>query len=153
MPVILQCDNFPLTPSQVEELWQTACRERQYPDEPVAIRCVSEAQSQELNAQYRGKNMPTNVLTFSYPPAPTTPEPAHEHDVALCLKLATREAASRHQSAASYVARLLVHAFLHVTGLDHEKGAAAATLTHQLEQRILVQAGFGSQTLEHENIS
>lgn len=142
MPTTLVCDTFPLPPDAVEQLWQATIRRRQFGDETVAIRCVDAAEIQKLNQQYRQKDAPTNILTFSYGADPVLPESGPHHDVSLCLPVAKQEAGERHVELPSYVALLLAHAFLHITGLDHEKSSDEAAVTHKFEQEILEAQGF-----------
>lgn len=138
MPVTLHCDTFPLTASDVEKLWQLTRAYRQFPDEEIAVACVSEEKIQSLNNQYRGKDTPTNVLTFSYDT---------EHDVAVCSSVIEAEAAQRSVSITDYFALVLVHAFLHVVGMDHEASPAAAIETEAAERAILEQAGLTALSL------
>lgn len=139
-----EAENLPLKLTEVEQLWQETIRARDFPDETVNIKCVSPAEMRTLNKQYRGKDAPTNVLTFNYGPV------GHEvasHDIALCLSVAEREASERGVSLRDYVARLLVHAFLHATGMDHERSYEAARDTEQAERKILQAAGFQAASL------
>lgn len=128
MPVAVQCNNFALSGKKVTRLWRETATLRQYPDELVTVRCVDEQEIRRLNRQYRGKEETTNVLTFSYD---------GEHDIALCLAVAKREALGHDVSLRDYVAWLLVHAFLHVTGLDHERSTDEAVAARQAEVDIL----------------
>ena len=64
------------------------------------------------------------------------------HDIVLCLAVAEREAEAREMMLRDYAAWLLVHAFLHVTGLDHESSDQAAASTTQAEVAILAAAGY-----------
>ncbi len=155
MPTFVQCDDLPVTPAEVEMLWQETCTLHNYPDANVAIRCVSPTEIQQLNKQYRGTNAATNVLTFSYGTAdawPTIPDEnnaasATHHDVALCLPVAEAEAAARSASLRDYVALLLVHGFLHIVGLDHERSGAEEQTTRTHEATILSAGGFQSTAL------
>lgn len=130
MPVSIHCKNLPISPKEVETLWSRARDVRQYPDEEIGLRCVSVAEIQRLNKMYLGKNRPTNVLTFSY---------GKEHDIALCLSVARRQAPD---DFSSYVALLIVHAFLHVTGMDHTTSKKAWASMLEAEEKILRKAGF-----------
>lgn len=134
-------ENFPLTISEVERLWQATIHYRQMADAPVAVRCVLPEEMRMLNNQYRGKDRPTNVLTFSYPPT-SEMEMESGHDIALCLDVAQAEAKERQASLPDYTALLLVHAFLHASGMDHERSAEEAQATTVAEKEILQQAGF-----------
>lgn len=148
MPVtIINPRALPLSEKQVERLWQATIAARHYGDEAVTVRVVSEAESRELNRRYRHKDAPTNVLTFSDTEGipGVAAEPAHE--VALCLAVTEREAGERTIALPDYVALLLVHAFLHATGLDHEASNAAAQEMVLAEQTILEKNGFSSASL------
>lgn len=131
-------ENFPLHLEEVEQLWRETKRVRNFPDEAVNIKCVSEEDVRTLNKQYRHKDALTNVLTFSYD---------NEHDIALCLPVAEQEAKERGVELRDYVALLLVHAFLHVTGMDHERSEEEARRTKYEEQNILAEAGFAADSL------
>lgn len=147
-----EAENLPLKLTEVEQLWQETIRARDFPDETVNIKCVSPAEMRTLNKQYRGKDAPTNVLTFNYPSTPAVAGQAgsgqaSEYDIALCLSVAEREVSERGVSLRDYVARLLVHAFLHATGMDHERSYEEARDTEQAERKILQAAGFQAASL------
>lgn len=114
------------------KLWQATRTYRDFPDDQVNVRVVSENEIRELNKKYRGKDKSTNVLTFNYD---------GEHDIAVCLEVAQREAKEKGVSEWDYVAWLLVHAFLHATGMDHEKSEEEAREMEQAEREILTKAG------------
>lgn len=79
-----------------------------------------------LNARFRGRNKPTNVLTFE-------PWPG---DIVLALGTVRREAAAQGRRPAHHVAHLIVHGALHLRGHDHD-GAGAARRMEMAEARIL----------------
>lgn len=140
MPVTIQSDDsFILTDQEVERLWKYTREATSFADDEVTVRCVSEVEIKGLNRQYRQQAKPTNVLTFSYD---------NEHDVALCLPVAEQEAMEREVALRDYVALLLVHAFLHATGMDHEESPAAESETQELEKKILAQTGFTEFALD-----
>lgn len=147
MPVTLTSDDFPLSSAQVSALWQATCRSQNSDDVVVSIRCVSEAEIQSLNKRYRGHDTPTNVLTFSYPPDRALGAESEGHDVALCLVVAQREAQRHTVKITDYVALLLVHAFLHVLGMDHEQSEEQDRATRQHEEKILAACGFARLNL------
>jgi len=142
MPVFVQCNGFPLSDEEVAGLWRETTTLRQYPDELVTVCCVTEREIKRLNKQYRGVDTATNVLTFLYPSLSKLGEAQRQHDVALCLAVAKREALGCNVSLRDYGAWLLVHAFLHVTGLDHERSADEAVAVEQAEVDILKVTGF-----------
>jgi probable rRNA maturation factor len=80
----------------------------------------------DLNARHRGRNQPTNVLTYEQP-AP---------ELVLALGVVRREAAAASRRPAHHLAHLVVHGALHLAGLDH--GAAGeARRMEMAETRIL----------------
>ena len=135
MPVVVQCAQLPLEVAVVDRLWREVIKARRAPDEEVALRCVAEEEMAELNQRYRDKAGPTNVLTFSYPA--TAEQQKTEHDVAICLAVVEREARDGARSLEDYLAWVITHALLHVTGMDHEESAAAEQAMQELEQQIL----------------
>lgn len=142
MPISLQCtESFPLSQDDVAGLWQKVVARRGGLDDQVNISCVDEQEIQRLNEQYRGVSGSTNVLTFSYP------GDRGEHDIALCISVAKQESAARNIPMRDYLALLLVHAFLHATGLDHEASEQAARQMREAETNVLRDAGFKSISL------
>ncbi len=138
MPVILQCKKLALSLEEVERLWGETISYRQYVDDEVTVRCVSEVDSAALNLEYREKDAPTNVLTFSYD---------GEHDIALCLPVVLKEAQLRAVPVEEYTALVLVHSFLHATGMDHELSDEEAERTREAEKAILSNTGFETNSL------
>lgn len=101
-----------------------------------------------LNAQWRGKDRPTNVLSF--PAHALDPEALPERppfagmplgDLALAFETIVREAAAEGKPLAHHVTHLIVHGALHLLGHDHEE-AAAATRMERLEAQILARLGI-----------
>lgn len=136
MPVDIQCPNLTLSSEKVASLWRATISYTDKQDDLINLRCVSEAEIETLNATYRKKQKPTNVLTFSYGEG--------EHDVALCLSVVEREAVERELNLQDYTALVLVHAFLHVCGMDHERSDEEEKATHAAEESILKTVGFSS---------
>ena len=152
MPAKLQCDVALLSEKEVRKLWQAVCEYRQCRDDIVVVRCVEKEEIKKLNATYRHKNTPTNVLTFSYPTgddrqsydAGEKSEDKAEHDIAVCLDVAKVEAGERDIPLRDYFGLLIVHSFLHATGLDHERSSDEAKKMREAEQQILEACGFVS---------
>jgi probable rRNA maturation factor len=105
-------------------------------DAEVTLRIVGEAEGRRLNREFRGKNSPTNVLTFAYPEQrPLT------GDIVLCAPVVRQEAEAQDLSLAAHYAHLVVHGMLHLQGYDHER-AAAAQVMESLESEIVTQLGY-----------
>lgn len=107
----------------------------------LAVRLTDDAELRALNRQYRGKDRPTNVLSFPGDPADALPgEPVPLGDLALAYGTVAREASEQGKSVADHLTHLIVHGTLHVLGYDHETEDEAAEM-EALEVRIL--SGFG----------
>ncbi|HEY9218302.1 MAG TPA: rRNA maturation RNase YbeY [Phenylobacterium sp.] len=91
----------------------------------------------DLNERFRGKDAPTNVLSFPSPP--DNPE-GHVGDIALAYGVCVREAAEQHKTLAAHVQHLVVHGVLHLVGYDHENDAEADEM-EGLERIILTGLG------------
>ena len=98
---------------------------------------ASDAAVKRLNARHRGRNKPTNVLTFE-PAAPGLPG-----EIVLALGTVRREAAQAGQLTAHHLAHLVVHGGLHLQGHDHD-GAGDARRMEMAETRILRRIGIGN---------
>lgn len=89
-----------------------------------------------LNAQFRGKQGPTNVLSF--PPAPGTAEPGFLGDIALAAETIVEQANFQGKRFEHHAAHLVVHGFLHLLGYDHEKSADAEKM--EARERAILQS-------------
>jgi len=85
---------------------------------------------QQLNSRHRGRNKPTNVLTFE-PLAPGQPG-----EIVLALGVVTREALAAGRSVANHLAHLVIHGSLHLQGHDHHNAGEARRM-EQTEARLL----------------
>ncbi len=104
-------------------------------DARVSVAFVGERDIRRLNAQYRGKDCVTDVLSF-----PLEGEDAEEEpvlgEILLCYPQARRQAEERGHSARQETMFLLVHGLLHLFGFDHETPKDAARM-FPLQTRIL----------------
>jgi len=85
----------------------------------MVIRVVDEQESRQLNSRYRGKDKPTNVLSFPFE-APAGIDSAHLGDLVICAALVKREAREQQKREIDHWAHLVVHGVLHLLGLDHQ---------------------------------
>lgn len=109
----------------------------------IGVRLIDEAESSELNGQYRGKPCPTNVLSFAHELPDDILEALGEEplgDLAICAPVVAREAAEQGKEALNHWAHLTVHGTLHLLGHDHQHDDEAEAM-EALEVRIL--AGLG----------
>ncbi len=95
----------------------------------VSVLLTTDAELKRLNRTFRGKNKPTDVLSFPADPIPGLPS-AHPHagDLAISVDTAARQAASFGHPLGAELRILLLHGLLHLAGLDHEtdRGEMAA---------------------------
>jgi probable rRNA maturation factor len=101
----------------------------------VEVLLADDPTLRRLNKSFRGKNKPTDVLSFPTPPEITD---THAGDLAISLETAARQAALYGHSLRDEVRILLLHGLLHLSGLDHETdngdmAAREATLRSQLK--------------------
>jgi probable rRNA maturation factor len=83
----------------------------------VEVLLTSDAEIKRLNRDFRGKNKPTDVLSF---PAPEEISEEHAGDLAISLDTAARQATSFGHSLSEEVRILMLHGLLHLKGMDHE---------------------------------
>ena len=128
------------TRSRLVEWAQTAAGARAARRE-LAIRVVTPAESRRLNRDYRGKDRPTNVLSFPSGPTGRLPAPAPLGDLAICAGVVAREARAQQKSLAAHWAHMVVHGTLHLLGYDHEAEADARRMERR-ERTVLARLGF-----------
>jgi probable rRNA maturation factor len=105
-------------------------------DATVTVRFVDAIEGRALNAEFRGKDYATNVLTFVY-----DDEHPRAGDIVLCAPVVRREAAAQGKPLAFHHAHLVIHGMLHLQGFDHERHAEAA-LMEARETAILATLGL-----------
>jgi probable rRNA maturation factor len=103
----------------------------------VVVLLTDDPSVQDLNARFRGKDAPTNVLSF---PAAANPE-GHLGDVALAFGVCAREAAEQGKTLAHHLQHLTAHGVLHLLGYDHMSDDEAEAM-ESLER--IVMAGLGA---------
>lgn len=126
-------------------------RRRDAADVPRAltIRVVGAAESRKLNRTWRGKDKPTNVLSFPSAPAPGRGQVQALNgldelgDLAICAPVVAREAREQGKSAQAHWAHMVVHGVLHLLGYDHEIDRDAATMEAR-EANILARLGYSN---------
>ena len=120
----------------------------------VSLLGCDDARIAGLNADFRGKPAPTNVLSWpsearaapvpgAMPAPPTSADaaPVELGDIALASGVCAHEAAAKGIAVADHVTHLTVHGVLHLLGFDHENDADAA-LMERLETEILASIGL-----------
>ena len=108
----------------------------------ACIALSSDAEVARLNATYRGKQTPTNVLSFA---APASDEQIRQirflGDIGLAAETVAREAAEQGVPLVDHLQHLVVHGLLHLQGYDHQTEAEAEVM-EALEVRILKRLGI-----------
>jgi probable rRNA maturation factor len=106
----------------------------------VSVRLVGVEEMCALNARFRDRNSPTNVLSF---PAELPPGVTHPllGDIVVCAPVVAREAAEQHKAPPAHWAHMLVHGTLHLLGFDHVVPAEAEAMEAR-ETAILASLDF-----------
>jgi probable rRNA maturation factor len=110
-------------------------------DFEVSVMLTDDAQIRELNRTWRGKDKPTNVLSFPAPEPPGATGPRHLGDIALAYETLVRESEEESKELAHHFAHLIVHGVLHLLGYDHEV-EAEADIMEALEVKALATLGI-----------
>jgi probable rRNA maturation factor len=113
----------------------------------TSVQIVSKDEMRELNNTWRGKNRPTNVLSFPMQ-SPDEIDLKILGDLALCADVINTEAIQQHKPAQAHWAHMVVHGMLHLQGYDHIDEHQAEEM-EALEIRILDQLGFDNPYLEN----
>ncbi len=118
--------------------------------EPVelVIRVVDEAESRELNRTYRGKDKPTNVLSFPFEAPPEVPLPLLG-DLVICAPVVSREAREQGKSPQSHWAHMVIHGLLHLIGYDHQTDEEAQSMESR-ERELLARLHFPDPYAEED---
>ena len=121
----------------------------------LSVKLTSDDEVKALNAQWRGKDKPTNVLSF--PQAETAELEAIQSagqelmlgDLVLAHGVCAREAEERHIALEDHAAHLVVHGTLHLLGYDHGDDKDAEDM-EQREVRALARLGIGDPYADNE---
>ena len=106
----------------------------------LSVVLTDDAEQRRLNRDYRGKDAPTNVLSFSMGDAAPAGGPVMLGDVVLAFETVAREAGEQNKPLADHLRHLVVHGVLHLLGFDHASDGEAE-LMEAREREIL--AGLG----------
>ncbi|MEZ9708676.1 rRNA maturation RNase YbeY [Vibrio breoganii] len=110
------------------------------PDSELTIRIVDSEESHQLNHDYRGKDKPTNVLSFPFE-APPGVEINLLGDLVICKQVVEDEAAAQQKTLTAHWAHMVVHGSLHLLGYDHIQDEEAEEM-ESLETEIMQGLGF-----------
>jgi probable rRNA maturation factor len=110
-------------------------RKKKHP--PLTLLLTRDVRLRELNALFRGKDKPTNVLSFA------SNEAEYLGDVAIAYGVAAAEARAEGKKLADHAVHLAVHGALHLLGYDHERDKDARIM-EALEIEILAELGIAN---------
>ena len=106
----------------------------------VNVLVTSNAELRELNRCFRGRNQPTDVLSF---PALPGLKPHFAGDIAISAEIAAHNARALGHSAAEEIKILVLHGILHLRGYDHERdGGKMARKEEKLRRTLRLPAGL-----------
>lgn len=162
--IVLECEVDPVWPASVD--WaqlahrataaaQAVVPELANPRLSVSLVFTDDAEVHALNAEWRGKDKPTNVLSF---PMLTRAElvalrrdgpPELLGDLALASQTCAREAADKAIALTDHAAHLIVHGLLHLAGYDHETSPQDARAMETLEIKALALMGIADPYGDH----
>ena len=115
----LACADTANLPSEADfQRWLDAAVLPFQEEAEVTIRLVDEAESNQLNLTYRGKDKPTNVLSFPFECPPGVELPLLG-DLIICRQVVEREAGEQNKPLLAHWAHMVVHGSLHLLGYDH----------------------------------
>jgi probable rRNA maturation factor len=125
--------------------WASAALGARAAGAELGVRVVGPAESRRLNARYRGRDKPTNVLSFPPPAMPAhTPGGARAlGDLVICPGVLRGEARAQAKTLEAHWAHLVVHGTLHLIGYDHQRAADARRMERR-EIAVLRRLGFAN---------
>ena len=135
------------TAEQIEQ-WATAAVQPKSDEVEMTVRIVDEAESHALNLNYRGKDRPTNVLSFPFE-CPDEVELPLLGDLVICRQVVEREAQEQDKPVMAHWAHMVVHGSLHLLGYDHIEDVEAEEM-ESLETQIMTGLGFADPYLSEK---
>jgi probable rRNA maturation factor len=137
--------NLPISENQIAKILNRVIEEAKlkiedFENKELSISCVSEEESKVLNKKYRGKNKPTNVLSFS----------VNEHltknfligDIILCTEIIKKEAKEYSKNFENRLKHMIIHGFLHLLSFNHEENHERIKM-EELEKIIMNKISAG----------
>ncbi len=120
--------------------WLEAVVKRFQDAAEVTVRIVDSAESQQLNSDYRGKDKPTNVLSFPFE-VPAGIELDLLGDLVICKQVVELEAEEQQKPLTAHWAHMVIHGTLHLLGYDHIDDEEAEDM-ESLETEIMQELEF-----------
>lgn len=115
-------------------------------DQEISVLLSTDQRIADLNAEFRGKPTPTNVLSWpaeagAPEDAPSTPDDGFLGDLAFARETIEKEAKKQHLEAEAHFAHLFGHGLLHLMGYDHQTDTDAEVM-EGIERRALARLGI-----------
>jgi probable rRNA maturation factor len=130
-------------PSQADfETWVRTALGNTLDTAELTIRLVEIEESQSLNHEYRGKDKPTNVLSFPFE-APPGMELSLLGDLVICVAVVEQEALEQNKPLQAHWAHMVIHGCLHLLGYDHIIDQEAEEM-ESLETQLIEGLGFSN---------
>ncbi|SEG61330.1 rRNA maturation RNase YbeY [Marinobacterium lutimaris] len=142
----IDVDNADLPSAESIERWVTTALEGRRDRGEICIRIVTPEESQTLNREYRGKDKPTNVLSFPFEVPPGIPMDLLG-DLAICAEVVAEEAVEQEKSLEDHWAHMVIHGTLHLLGFDHINDDEAEEM-EALERDLLARLGISDPYAE-----
>ncbi|WP_022944678.1 rRNA maturation RNase YbeY [Pseudoalteromonas ruthenica] len=131
----LACEFDNLPSAEQFQRWAALVLDELKPNSEITIRISNAEESQSLNHNYRGKDKPTNVLSFEFDAPPGVELPL-VGDLIICPEVVYRESLEQQKSFHDHFAHMVVHGCLHLLGYDHINDADAQEM-EAIEKRLL----------------
>ena len=122
---------------------------RKYEPAEVSVVLADDDFVHILNRDYRGKDCPTNVLSFENAVKPPKGQPWMAGDIIVAYQTVVHEARAQGKSFAAHLAHLLIHGTLHLQGYDHLTARQAKSM-ESLEIKIMERLGYDNPYLHTE---
>jgi probable rRNA maturation factor len=128
--------------------WAAAALGRRGEGREIAVRVVAARESRALNKLWRGKDKPTNVLSFPTPKrGMPKSQPVPLGDLVICAQVVRDEAVRDGKPVEAHWAHMIVHGSLHLAGYDHELGRRERLRMERREISVLKRFGIGNPYL------
>jgi probable rRNA maturation factor len=101
----------------------------------LSVALIGNAEMRRLNARYRDKDYPTDVLSFPIE-GPVASEDSLLGDVIISVEKAAQQAKERRRTLEHEMVTLLIHGIVHLLGYDHERSTKDARAMERIEKRI-----------------
>ncbi len=145
LQIDVACDENELPTTRDFQTWVDAALLPKHPHKEMSIRIVSRDEIAELNATYRKKNGPTNVLSFPVD-LPAGVDVPLLGDLIICAEVVAAEAHTQNKSLQSHWAHMVIHGTLHLLGYDHQSDVDASIMEN-LEIAKLATLGYSNPYL------